>query len=114
MRLVPRSLVAREGTCGSIDLVHLDGAFSLYLPVLRLLEPHLRPSFTVHTLRPPSGTNDAASDPRMGPPPVRSTVTATLFGTPSALFRVFPDSVRQPCPPASQSDQFASASSKWA
>ncbi|WMJ68921.1 class I SAM-dependent methyltransferase [Stenotrophomonas sp. 24(2023)] len=27
---------------GPIDLVLLDGAFSLYLPVLQLLEPHLR------------------------------------------------------------------------
>ncbi|GAS96856.1 putative uncharacterized protein [Mycolicibacterium canariasense] len=31
-----------DGVGGPIDLVHLDGAFSLYLPVLRLLEPHLR------------------------------------------------------------------------
>jgi len=30
------------GIEGKIDLVHLDGAFSLYLPVLKLLEPHLR------------------------------------------------------------------------
>lgn len=28
---------------GEIDLVLLDGAFSLYLPVLKLLEPHLMP-----------------------------------------------------------------------
>jgi predicted O-methyltransferase YrrM len=27
---------------GEIDLVLLDGAFSLYLPVLKLLEPHLK------------------------------------------------------------------------
>lgn len=27
---------------GDIDLVLLDGAFSLYLPVLKLLEPHLK------------------------------------------------------------------------
>lgn len=27
---------------GEVDLVLLDGAFSLYLPVLRLLEPHLK------------------------------------------------------------------------
>jgi predicted O-methyltransferase YrrM len=27
---------------GDIDLLFLDGAFSLYLPVLKLLEPHLR------------------------------------------------------------------------
>ncbi|MEK6313526.1 MAG: class I SAM-dependent methyltransferase [Burkholderia gladioli] len=28
---------------GEIDLVLLDGAFSLYLPILKLLEPHLAP-----------------------------------------------------------------------
>lgn len=28
---------------GEIDPVLLDGAFSLYLPVLKLLEPHLKP-----------------------------------------------------------------------
>lgn len=32
---------------GPIDLVHLDGAFSLYLPVLTLLEPHLQPNALV-------------------------------------------------------------------
>lgn len=31
-----------NGIKGKIDFVHLDGAFSLYLPVLKLLEPHLR------------------------------------------------------------------------
>jgi predicted O-methyltransferase YrrM len=31
----------RNGVGGDIDLVLLDGAFSLYLPVLKLLEPHL-------------------------------------------------------------------------
>lgn len=34
----------RDGVDGRIDLVHLDGAFSLYRPVLRLLEPHLQPN----------------------------------------------------------------------
>ncbi len=34
----------RDGVGGPIDVVHLDGAFSLYLPVLRLLEPHLKPN----------------------------------------------------------------------
>lgn len=28
---------------GEMDLVRLDGAFTLYLPVLKLLEPHLKP-----------------------------------------------------------------------
>jgi len=32
----------KTGIKGKIDLVHLDGALSLYLPVLKLLEPHLR------------------------------------------------------------------------
>jgi predicted O-methyltransferase YrrM len=31
----------RDGIDGDVDLVLLDGAFSLYLPVLKLLEPHL-------------------------------------------------------------------------
>jgi predicted O-methyltransferase YrrM len=37
----------RDGVGGQIDLVHLDGAFSLYRPVLELLEPHLRPGALV-------------------------------------------------------------------
>jgi hypothetical protein len=32
----------RDGVGGPIDLVHLDGAFSLYRPILQLLEPHLQ------------------------------------------------------------------------
>jgi predicted O-methyltransferase YrrM len=32
----------KDGIDGDVDLVLLDGAFSLYLPVLKLLEPHLR------------------------------------------------------------------------
>ena len=32
----------KEGIDGEVDVVLLDGAFSLYLPVLKLLEPHLR------------------------------------------------------------------------
>lgn len=34
------TLVALDG---EVELVHLDGAFSLYLPVLKLLEPYLQP-----------------------------------------------------------------------
>lgn len=37
----------RAGAGGPIDLVHLDGAFSLYLPVLTLLESHLQPNALV-------------------------------------------------------------------
>lgn len=36
----------KDNIGGDVDLVHLDGAFNLYLPVLKLLEPHLKP----HTL----------------------------------------------------------------
>jgi predicted O-methyltransferase YrrM len=32
----------KDGVGGDVDLVHLDGAISLYLPVLKLLEPHLK------------------------------------------------------------------------
>jgi predicted O-methyltransferase YrrM len=32
----------KDGIDGDVDLVLLDGAFSLYLPVLKLLEPHLK------------------------------------------------------------------------
>jgi predicted O-methyltransferase YrrM len=33
----------KSGVGGDIDMVMLDGAFTLYLPVLKLLEPHLKP-----------------------------------------------------------------------
>ncbi len=32
---------------GMVDLAHIDGAWSLYLPVLKLIEPHLRPGATI-------------------------------------------------------------------
>lgn len=32
----------KSGIGGDVDMVLLDGAFSLYLPVLKLIEPHLR------------------------------------------------------------------------
>jgi predicted O-methyltransferase YrrM len=32
----------KDGIGGDVDMVHLDGAFNLYLPVLKLLEPHLK------------------------------------------------------------------------
>jgi predicted O-methyltransferase YrrM len=32
----------KDGIDGDVDLVLMDGAFSLYLPVLKVLEPHLR------------------------------------------------------------------------
>ncbi|MDV3126444.1 class I SAM-dependent methyltransferase [Mycobacterium sp. 21AC1] len=37
----------RGGVGGPVDLVLLDGAFSLYLPVLKLLEPNLSPGALV-------------------------------------------------------------------
>ncbi|BBX62600.1 hypothetical protein MSAS_17740 [Mycobacterium saskatchewanense] len=37
----------RGGVGGPVDLVLLDGAFSLYLPVLKLLEPQLSPGALV-------------------------------------------------------------------
>jgi predicted O-methyltransferase YrrM len=37
----------RDGVGENVDLVLLDGAFSLYLPVLKLLEPHLSPGALV-------------------------------------------------------------------
>lgn len=35
------------GIVGEFDLLHLDGAFSLYLPVLKLVETRLRPGATI-------------------------------------------------------------------
>ena len=32
---------------GEVDLLLLDGAFSLYLPILRLIEPRLRPGAAI-------------------------------------------------------------------
>jgi predicted O-methyltransferase YrrM len=37
----------KNGIGGGVDMVHLDGAISLYLPVLKLLEPHLKPGALV-------------------------------------------------------------------
>jgi predicted O-methyltransferase YrrM len=37
----------KHGVGGDIDMVMLDGAFTLYLPILKLLEPHLRPGAIV-------------------------------------------------------------------
>jgi predicted O-methyltransferase YrrM len=37
----------KPGVGGGIDMVMLDGAFTLYLPVLKLLEPHLNPGATI-------------------------------------------------------------------
>lgn len=54
---------------GDIDLVMLDGAFTLYLPILKLLEPHLRPGAFIigeNAFRQASGYIDHVRDPRNG------------------------------------------------
>jgi predicted O-methyltransferase YrrM len=37
----------KSGVGGDIDMVLLDGAFFLYLPILKLLEPHLKPGAVI-------------------------------------------------------------------
>lgn len=37
----------KQGVGGGVDMVMLDGAFTLYLPVLKLLEPHLNPGAVI-------------------------------------------------------------------
>lgn len=57
----------KSGIDGDIDLVHLDGAFNLYLPVLKLLEPHLKAGALVigeNAFEP--GYLDYVRDPRNG------------------------------------------------
>lgn len=56
----------RGGVGGPVDLVHLDGAFSLYLPVLRLLEPHLRPHALVIAENGTAGYLDYVREPGNG------------------------------------------------
>jgi len=57
----------RGGIDGDIDMVHLDGAFHLYLPILKLLEPHLKAGALVigeNAVEP--GYLDYVRDPRNG------------------------------------------------
>ena len=59
----------KEGINGDVDLVLLDGAFSLYLPVLKLLEPHLRDGAFVigdNALAQSSGYLDYVRNPQNG------------------------------------------------
>lgn len=56
----------RDGLDGPVDLVHLDGAFSLYLPVLRLLEPHLAPHALIVAENGTPAYLDHVRDPRNG------------------------------------------------
>jgi predicted O-methyltransferase YrrM len=59
----------RDDLGDRIDLVLLDGAFTLYRPVLALLEPRLRPGALVigdNTFDAPGGFLDHVRDPRGG------------------------------------------------
>lgn len=59
-----------EGGVGSnIDMVMLDGAFTLYLPVLKVLEPHLEPGALIvgeNAFEEAPGYIDYVRDPRNG------------------------------------------------
>lgn len=59
-----------EGGVGSnIDMVMLDGAFTLYLPVLKVLEPHLKPGALIvgeNAFEEAPGYIDYVRDPRNG------------------------------------------------
>ena len=57
----------KEGIDGDVDVVLLDGAFSLYLPVLKLLEPHLRDgAFVIGDNAEAPGYLDYVRNPRNG------------------------------------------------
>lgn len=54
---------------GDIDMVMLDGAFTLYLPILKLLEPNLRPGALIigeNAFAEAPGYIDYVRDPRNG------------------------------------------------
>jgi predicted O-methyltransferase YrrM len=57
------------GVGGDIDMVMLDGAFILYLPILKLLEPHLKPGAMIigeNAFEEASGYIDYVRDPQNG------------------------------------------------
>lgn len=59
----------KPGVGGDIDMVMLDGAFTLYLPVLKLLEPYLKPGAIVigeNAFVAAGGYIDYVRDPRNG------------------------------------------------
>ena len=59
----------RSGVGGDIDMVMLDGAFTLYLPILKLLEPQLRPGALIigeNAFEQASGYIDYVRDPQNG------------------------------------------------
>ncbi|WP_437932588.1 O-methyltransferase [Sorangium sp. So ce291] len=59
----------KSGVVGDIDMVLLDGAFTLYLDVLKLLEPHLRPGAIIigeNAFEQASGYIDYVRNPQNG------------------------------------------------
>lgn len=59
----------KPGVGGDIDMVMLDGAFTLYLPVLQLLEPHLKPGALIvgeNAFKEASGYIGYVRDPQNG------------------------------------------------
>jgi predicted O-methyltransferase YrrM len=59
----------KAGVGGDIDMVMLDGAFTLYLPVLKLLEPYLKPGAIIigeNAFEEASGYIDYVRDPHNG------------------------------------------------
>ena len=59
----------KPGVGGDIDMVMLDGAFTLYLPVLKLLEPHLKPGAIIigeNAFTEAGGYIDYVRDPQNG------------------------------------------------
>lgn len=56
----------REGIPGAIDMLHLDGAFSLYRPVLDLVESRLRPGALVLAENATPGYLEYVRDPSTG------------------------------------------------
>ncbi len=59
----------KPGVGGDIDMVMLDGAFTLYLSVLTLLESHLKPGAVIigeNAFQPASGYIDYVRDPQNG------------------------------------------------
>jgi predicted O-methyltransferase YrrM len=59
----------KPGVGGDIDMVMLDGAISLYLPILKLLEPHLKPGALIigeNAFEQAPGYIDYVRDPQNG------------------------------------------------
>ena len=59
----------KTGVDGDVDMVMLDGAFILYLPILQLLEPHLKPGALIvgeNAFEEASGYIEYVRDPQNG------------------------------------------------